>query len=146
MTGWLRVVVLVLAGVGGVAAAGCGPPLGRVSGTVTFQGRPVPLAEVGFEARDEPGRQAFATTGEDGRYTLAYPNGKGLVPGRYAVKVTRHTLPDGRPLPPGEQGTALLAEDGKTVSRHYYFEVEVTAGANTHDFELTRGRDHRPGS
>jgi hypothetical protein len=125
--------------------AGCGSPLGQASGKVTFNGEPVPLAEVGFEAKDDPRRQAFGTTGEAGTYTLAYPNGRGLPPGKYVVTVTRHTLPGGRPLPAGEKGLALLAEDGKTVSRPYYYEVDLQVGPNSHDFELTAGQDRRPG-
>ncbi len=127
------------------AVVGCGSPLGQASGRVTFKGEPVPLAEVGFEAQDDPRRQAFGTTGEAGTYTLAYPNGRGLPPGKYVVTVTRHTLPGGRPLPAGEKGLALLAEDGKTVSRPYYFHVDLQSGPNAHDFELTAGQDRRPG-
>lgn len=127
------------------AAAGCGAPTGQATGKVTVGGQPVAGAEVGFESADDPKRQAFGTTTEGGAYTLSYPDGKGLAAGKYAVAVTRYTLPNGNPLPPGEKGAALRAEQGKVVAKTYYFEAELRAGANALNFELKDGKDRKPG-
>jgi hypothetical protein len=57
---------------------GCGvklPPLGRVRGLVTLDGKPVPNADVCFLAAD--GAASFACTDDQGRYELSYPVAKG---------------------------------------------------------------------
>ena len=58
--------------------SGCGgrsdlPDLGRVSGVVTFNGKPVPSAKVVFRPMgDGGGRMAKAVTNEAGQYRLIY--------------------------------------------------------------------------
>lgn len=56
-------------------AGGCNPstrpPLGRVQGKVTLDGKPLAGAAVAF-LPDGPGRESTAFTDEDGDYTLIY--------------------------------------------------------------------------
>jgi hypothetical protein len=110
-------------------AAGCGtsdqPPLGRVTGTVTLDGVPLPAALVVFTPQS-PGRSAMATTDTTGRYELAYLRDiAGANVGSHTVRIT--TAGDGRGakeiLPP-----------------RYHVKTElsavVEAGSNTLDFSL----------
>jgi len=76
---------------------GCGgdpskPKLGRVSGNVTYNGKPVPKGLVTFVPSSGPGTQTGqAATGEigpDGSYTLStFANGDGAVLGEHVVLV-----------------------------------------------------------
>lgn len=69
---------------------GCGesgPSLGKVTGKVTLDGKPVANAIVSFVPED--GRRASsATTNADGIYNLAYISQEGAVIGKHKVSVT----------------------------------------------------------
>jgi len=73
-----------------LAAAGCGRPsytMIPVTGSVAFEGRPLPGALVIFDGRAGP--RGFATTDSEGRFTLATRRyGAGLPAGDYAVFVS----------------------------------------------------------
>jgi len=76
-------------------AVGCGrsdlPPLGRVSGTITLNGVPLPAALVVFTP-DGPGRSAQAVTDTAGRYELAYLRDiAGADLGSHTVRITTAT-------------------------------------------------------
>jgi hypothetical protein len=73
-----RLLLLCLGGLLLAPGVGCGPklpPLGRVHGLVTLDGKPVPNADVCFIAAD--GASSFACTDAQGRYELSYPVRKG---------------------------------------------------------------------
>jgi hypothetical protein len=57
-----------------VLAAGCGKPNCPVSGTITLDGRPLPVATVSFLLEAGKGPAAFAATDEAGKYTLQLSN------------------------------------------------------------------------
>src|SRR5689334_10008829 len=85
----LGVVVAALA----VAAAGCGgggnKPV-RVRGTVTLDGKPVPLASVVFLPLKGGGRLAQGVTDKNGTFELTtYKPNDGALPGDYQVTVTK---------------------------------------------------------
>ncbi len=111
-------------------AAGCSkserPPLGVVGGTVTLDGRPLPLATVCFTP-DGRGRTSIGTTAPDGRYELTYLRDiAGANLGRHAVRIL--TAPDdarGRERLPKRYHSATVLE------------ATVAAGRNTCDFALT---------
>jgi hypothetical protein len=73
-----------------IASTGCGSPsytLIPVTGSVAFEGRPLPGALVIFDGRAGP--RGFATTDAEGRFTLVTRRyGEGLPAGDYAVFVT----------------------------------------------------------
>jgi len=75
------------------AAAGCGRPsytMIPVTGSVAYEGRPLPEAQVIFDGRAGP--RGFATTDAEGRFTLATRRyGTGLPAGDYAVFVAAAT-------------------------------------------------------
>ena len=68
---------------------GCdqGPPLGDVSGTITYEGKPIEKATITFTHVDE-GRAAFARTDAEGKYTLKFSDGRsGALLGENAVSI-----------------------------------------------------------
>jgi hypothetical protein len=72
--------------------AGCGksdrPPLGKVSGTVTLDGQPLPEALVLFTP-DGPGRTSQGVTDASGRYSVTYLRDiVGANLGRHMVRIT----------------------------------------------------------
>src|SRR5688572_17298853 len=71
-----------------LATAGCGesgPPVGRVSGKVTYQGQPVTEGTVSFYS-DAAGYAAEAQLGNEGSYRIETEDG-GLHVGDYVVSI-----------------------------------------------------------
>jgi hypothetical protein len=69
---------------------GCGPggpALGKVTGLVTLDGKPLPNASVSFMPIGEGG-VATGVTDASGKYELSHPSGKGAVVGKNKVAVT----------------------------------------------------------
>jgi len=113
----------LLAVLAGVACCGCSgndrPRLGRVSGIVTLDDRPLAGAAVVFTPI-AGGRQSMALADADGRFELLYIRDiKGAKLGRHRVRVT----------------TATEDSPGETLPARYNRETilsaEVTPGANT---------------
>jgi hypothetical protein len=78
----------------GFVLTGCSsssrPPTYPVTGTVTFQGKPVAGAFVTFVPTGEKGTAASAITDAEGRYALTtWDAGDGAQPGEYRVKVSK---------------------------------------------------------
>jgi hypothetical protein len=86
MTGRVRCLFLV-GTVLGLALAGCGGPrLGKVSGRVTFNGKPVPTGTIMFHP--DAGPAAVGAIGPDGTYTLTtIKSGDGAVVGSHRVTI-----------------------------------------------------------
>ena len=77
----------------GIVLAGCSkssrPPTYPVTGTVTFQGKPVAGAAITFVPTGE-GEAASAITDSEGKYALTtWQAGDGARPGEYRVKVSK---------------------------------------------------------
>jgi hypothetical protein len=69
--------------------AGCGPggpTLGKVTGKVTLDGKPLPNVAVTFMPTE--GGSASGITDASGNYELSHPNGKGTPLGKNKVSVT----------------------------------------------------------
>ncbi len=84
-------------------ATGCGssgdPNLVSVAGTVTHKDSPVAGATVTFHAVEGSG-SAFGLTDGDGVYSLTTaPGNSGLLPGNYAVTITKVEISGGDSLP-----------------------------------------------
>ncbi len=120
--------------------AGCGGALATPSGKVTLNGEPVADVSLTFLPAANPDAVASGVTGADGLYRLDFGTKRGLATGKCTVRITRYTLKNGKPLPGGEQGTALKNDDKKSVRITYVFEKDVTAGDATLDFELNEGK------
>ncbi|MCA9194463.1 MAG: carboxypeptidase regulatory-like domain-containing protein [Planctomycetales bacterium] len=70
--------------------AGCGdggPSMGKVSGTVTLDGKPMPKLRVSFSP-EGGGASAVGTTNSDGHYELVCLNKKGAPIGLHKVSIT----------------------------------------------------------
>lgn len=117
-----------------VGLAGCSKPdhpqVGRVSGVVTLDGKPLAGATVMFQPLE--GRASIGTTDDAGRYSLTYLDG---VPG---AKVGPHKVII-RTEVPGEDGQPPIVKE--KLPKRYHDQTELTAevkpGTNTFDFPLT---------
>ncbi len=119
--------------------SGCGAPVGQVKGHVTLKKQPMPGAELAFHSVAKAEDQFFGGAGADGVYHVSYRGNRGLPVGDYQVTVSWYTLPNGKPLPPGEDGQAIKNADG-AVKHSAEFQKQVSSGANVIDFELTEGK------
>jgi hypothetical protein len=127
---WLALVAIVCFFLAG--CSGGGPPLGKVSGTVTLDGQPLEGAAVQFD----PGnvRPASGTTDSQGRYELVFTSeSKGAVLGTNTVRIYPKTS--------DEAGDNLPASEIVEIPAKYNTESTLTAevkeGDNTFDFALT---------
>jgi hypothetical protein len=97
----------------------------EVSGTVTWQGKPVPIGLVVIEPDSEKGNSGTQTQGliEKGHFrTLP---GHGAIAGPVLITVSAN---DGVPTP--------FAPNGKLLFRNYQFRRELPAAASTLDIEV----------
>jgi hypothetical protein len=116
-----------------VIVLGCGesgPKRFRLSGTASFDGRPIPYGDVLFTpdgAKQNSGPQGIAQI-RDGKYDTAGADGKGIAGGPTVIRVTGLTGPGGKVLCVYEYRVDLLREDG------------------THTIEVPKEGAARPGS
>jgi hypothetical protein len=121
--------------------AGCGDSnlqLGKVSGKVTYKGRPVTAAKVTFFP--ERGPAATGLLDDQGRYELmTLKPGDGVMVGKNRVGVS--PILAGVSLTPGKP-PALPVQEKSIIPAKYHnpqtseFIVEVRNGGNTFDFDL----------
>ena len=111
MHSYIRLSVLIAA----FAAVGCGPSAPttvKVSGTVTFDGKPLEEGRVTFISmaeKDALNRPAIGVLGKDGKYALStFQSGDGALPGEYQVVVVSN--PD---IPSPEE---IAENDAEVVS------------------------------
>jgi hypothetical protein len=123
-----------------VVVAGCSGSVGQPTGRVTLRGVAVSGAELTFLPAADPDAVATGVTDGDGKYRLDYGGKRGVAAGKATVRIVHWTLPNGKPLPAGEEGAALKADETKAVRTTYLFEKEVPAGSGTLDFELSEGK------
>jgi hypothetical protein len=119
---------------------GCGDGSATVSGTVTFNGEPIPggprmYGTVTFYPESGRGAPAVGLIGEAGRYELQTGARSRLAPGPYLVgiavkKITMPTRPDEMPQP-----TLITPKKYASVTGSGLRE-EVKPGNNTFDFAL----------
>jgi hypothetical protein len=130
---WILGIVLALAG------AGCNseglPGLGRVTGTVTMDGKPVPDALVAFEPVDGSAAPAMGRTDANGNYELYYSRGnKGAKVGENSVRINTYQET-------GEDDGRKIQKE--TIPARYNVLTELKAtvnrGSNKVDFALKSG-------
>lgn len=125
--------------------------MGTVSGTVTYQGKPLAGAVVSFIPEKAGDRSAGGTTDESGRYQLTtFESSDGAIVGKYRVTVTKREAAADVKVPEGLAGAA--AEEmqeranavGKPLIPQKFFvpessglTAEVKSGSNTFDFTLS---------
>jgi hypothetical protein len=121
--------------------AGCyggskGPEVGKVSGLVTLDGKPLENAAVYFEPAR--GRTSSGLTDKHGHYELSYTKEiKGAEVGGHTVRITREPTVDEMLA----QGTNPQAKQPDPLPERYNvnseLKAEVKPGGNTCNFELT---------
>ncbi len=131
----------------GLMLAGCGGKdgLGRVTGKVTLDGKPLANASIEFVPVDGKGLTSYGRTDTNGEYyMMATRSAKGAAVGKNSVRITTYevldlqtTLPE---LVPTKYNTATELER------------EVKSGSNSIDFELSSaggkvvGKKRAPGN
>jgi hypothetical protein len=86
VSAWL-LAAAALGALGGIGCGGSGPALGKVSGKVSFQGKPLTEGTITF-ASQEKGPTITAKIGPDGAYRVKTAKGEGLPPGRYEAWIS----------------------------------------------------------
>lgn len=121
-------------------ALGCSqgdmPEIGHVSGTVTFDGKPMEGVQVMFEPVDGA-RSATAMTDAEGKYVLKYNgNTEGTKTGENLVRLisARGSTRDdnGRVIDPGKKEAFPPEYNSASTQK-----VTVEGGNNTFDFHIT---------
>ena len=121
-----------------ICATGCGANSGpiryAISGTVTYDGDPVPAGEIVFEPNGAKGNKGPSATAEirDGEYSLSAD--KGIVGGPSVVRVTGL---DGKP-PPGPE--AQMAPLGMQLFPPYRAEIDLPKAETNEDIEIPKPR------
>jgi hypothetical protein len=120
------------------ALPGCGRSdvsLGKVRGMVTLDGSPIPDVMVNFSP-EEGGRPSSARTDSRGQYNLIYStNSMGAVVGKHVVTLTSSREFTDEEL--ADPNVTLRTSDLAKELANWSKQVEVTAGSNTIDLELT---------
>lgn len=119
--------------------SGCGgPPTGTIQGFVGNDGDPVSHARI--ELRPKQGKEPTfnGESIEGGRYIMDTQARQGIPVGTYEVFITYYTLPEGKPLPGGEEADSLIS-DGTAKPQRVKFDLEVTAEEQNIDFDVSKG-------
>jgi hypothetical protein len=118
---------------------GCGKAgMASVSGTVTYQGKPVPKGVITFVATDPEGRNATGQLDQNGKYKLQTEDpGDGALVGNYDVTIYAHdeVILDYKPKVPVEP--KILSPTKYESPKTSGLKKQVKSGTNTFDFELT---------
>lgn len=118
-------VLLVLFLTGGCGGSG-GPARYGISGTVTYQGKPIPAGMIVFEPDSSQGNSGPAATCliKDGKYQNQ--SGRGMIAGPHIVRIDGF---DGHAIPEGSRfGTRLFPA--------YETSVNLSEESSTHDFQV----------
>ena len=115
-----------------VFVAGCvrKEPIYDVSGTISYDGKPIPKGLIFFDPeKDTPGTQGFANI-ENGKFdTSVAGKGKGIRGGLYTIRIGGF---DGKEGPEAPFGQSLFPE--------HQFTKELPAEKQTLDYDVKRTR------
>jgi len=123
-----RICLVAAVALGAVLGCSRGGPPYPLSGSVTYDGKPLPVGEIVFmpdpdRGNEGPGVLCFV---RDGRYEM--PQGKGHVGGAYVAELIGF---DGKP-PTNVEGPVDLR--GKALFPTHVVKIDLPTGAATHDF------------
>jgi hypothetical protein len=125
--------LVVLAGCGGKGDA----PRFDLSGTVTYDGKPVPAGYIVFEPETAAGNSGPASQADihDGKYSTL--PGHGTIGGPHVVRIFGF---DGRPYKAGEgpQGHPMLNPMGKPLFTASAIKVDLPKQKAVHDFAIPK--------
>jgi hypothetical protein len=139
----LGLILLILPPVGCDAPVEDNLPREAISGTVTFEGEPLPKGTIQFRPASQAEATAAGAMIDDGRFTI--PRGQGLVPGKYKVQIDSRE-DAGAPLAQGELPGAPNVSKKKPaalIPPRYNTKTELTAevkagGSNDLTFDLKK--------
>lgn len=124
--------LFVVSGIG-LAGVGCGDKTNqvvKVKGTLTYKGNPVPNVLLHF--LPERGRQSWAETDEEGRFTIRYDSQQdGAVVGHHKVWIEK------RPTSRAEKEAALRGEQLQTQKEWVAFFSKYSQEKSEHKIEVT---------
>lgn len=118
-----------------VTLIGCqrGPALGKVTGTVKVNGRPLPYAYVVFQPIDPPGAYGSAYADASGDYVLQFSRSRNGAPvGKHTVSIREAR---GEELNDSDAKLPRIQIPAKYNSATE-LQREVKAGSNVHHFDL----------
>jgi hypothetical protein len=121
-----------------LACGQTGPEMARVTGTVTYKGKPVPKGTVSFVATKAGQRNATGTLDQSGSYQLQTENpGDGAELGDYDVAIFSHEeqVLDYQPKVPVK--VERLIPEKYENPKNSGLKRTVKSGSNKVDFELT---------
>lgn len=122
-----RFVWLIIAAL--IVGSGCNDGTGnRVSGTVVFQGRPVPAGTIYFhpnKAAGNEGPSGFAQI-VDGNFDTAARRGRGVIAGPHKVEISGYE--------PATQSAENPEGGGASLFAGYREVIEFPAAASRHEF------------
>lgn len=118
----------------------------RVSGRLTLNGKPIPMAAVMFqpiapEGNINPGPGSYGITDADGRYSLKVVGKEttGAVVGKHKVRITNHTEPDDPSNDgPRKRTKREISVPGRYNQQDALLEYTVpSSGSSDANFDLT---------
>lgn len=98
-----------------------GPQLLEVNGAVMMKNDPIPHADIYFMPIDNTeGVGGLARSDDTGKFQVMYSRGgSGLPAGTYRVAVSRRVMPDGSPVPPGDDTPEIESPAKETLPPKY---------------------------
>jgi hypothetical protein len=129
----MRLTNFALISLAALGAVGCGSDLAFVSGTISYQGKPLDTGRITFQGSGLP--MAYGEVDSSGRYTLNTGEKQGITPGTYNVAIASYEIGEitGRGNPPA----AKLITPAKYANMDTTdLKAEVVPGNNRFDFEL----------
>jgi|688.fasta_scaffold28579_4 hypothetical protein len=135
----IRPLSLIFVLVSVLAFAGCSGQegLGRVSGVVTLDDKPLPNAAVEFTPVDGKGLTSYGKTDSNGAYvTMATRTDKGSAVGENKVRITTYDI-----LDEGGKQTRIPEKVPLKYNESTELKADVKSGSNTFNFDLkTEGK------
>lgn len=120
-----------------LACGKTGPQMARVTGKVTYEGKPVPKGTITFVATAPDGRNAVGTLDANGTYRLQTEQpGDGALLGDYKVTISAHDEPVLDYIPAKPVAPKLLAPAKYESPTSSDLKATVRAGSNSIDFDL----------
>ena len=133
-----RLLLIAALGLSLPACGSSGPPMGSVSGKITYQGKPVTQGAVTFSSTTPSGRNATGQIDPGGYYTVQTENpGDGALVGDYAVTIYAHDEPVLDYIPKTPVKPKLLVPEKYEKVATSGLKASVKGGSNTFNFDLT---------
>lgn len=136
--GWACLLATIALASTPLACGRTGPEMAAVSGTVTYQGKPVPKGTITFVALNSGQRNATGQLDQQGFYRLQTEEASdGAEPGDYDVTIYSHDekILDYKPRVPIKP--VILAPRKYENPKTSGLKRTVKSGSNKFDFELT---------